>query len=70
MRISTHDGVVASWTERPCQLVWLGPKRGGGPMTDFEIVMIVVAIAGLPVAVVTLLVELLEYLDLRYKKRK
>ena len=39
-------------------------------MTDFEIVMIVVAIAGLPVAVVTLLVELLEYLDLRYKKRK
>ena len=70
MRISIHDGVVASWTERPGQLVWLGHKRGGGAMTDFEIFMVLIGVFGLPIALINLIVTLLTYLDKRYEKRK
>ena len=38
-------------------------------MTDYEILSLVIAIVGLPIASVTLLLKLFTYLDSRYRRK-
>ena len=64
---SVHDEVVASRTNIAVRPHYRGEVVR---MTDYEIVMILIAIIGLPVSFGTLLFALLTYLDKRYGKRK
>ncbi len=65
---STHDRVVAS---RVCENRRAGiHRKGGAPMTAFEIISIFIGILALLMSFGSLIVALLAFLDKRNNKRK